>query len=905
MRYQMKRGISVTLVLVLVISLLSGLTVPARADSYTYNWGKRGVTATRLSDNAKAFYNRNGITYADLASLEGSTSTSAVPDSALYLELQDLMVTNHTFINDYGQSREYFRYTDCQSGGGQISSFYSGAAIGPDWDGGATWNREHTWPNSKGLEGSDEDDIMMLRPTSVSENTSRGNKAYGKSSGYYDPNSESGGKLNLHGDVARITLYVYTRWGNTSRMWGTGGVIESKEVLLQWMKEDPVDTWEMGRNDAVQSVTGTRNVYVDFPELAYLLFGEDIPADLVTPSGNANAGFTITATANDSSMGSVSVSGSNVIATPEDGYMVEGYEILSGDATVTRQGNTFIVNAKSDCTIQINFAPRTKVTVTYLENGIKAGSETVYVGDSVTLPDLAGETPEGYTFLGWSETGVDHATELPAFLKSGASYTVSSDISLHALFSHVTDSDGGSGTWMRVTDASKLAPGIQVIFAYTGHKVVSGALNTGKKILTTVNAEFSDDFSVITSMPASALIFTLGGKPGAWTFANPAGKLLGATSNKTSLTFSGGSTGWDISVSGGDATIQNTQSGRGRIQYNVSYPRFADYTSNQAAPQLYMLDESGTVCYTTGFTHVHKGVYREAVPATCEKDGTVAHYACACGLNFADSACTQELSSIIDPKKPHDFTKEDPAEKYLAEAANCASAAGYYTCCSYCGLSSEGTDAEKIFHSGSKNPDRHMGETYVSGKKAATCQQEGYTGDVCCLGCKVVLIPGEVIPAGHDLEEVPEVPATHHAAGTAGHYKCSTCGKLFRDSTASDEVAADALILPVIPHDFGDTYERDENRHWKECSCGDITDEGEHKYGSWETVKKPTKTEKGSKQRSCKICGYTQTGTIPPTSTPVTGDVSHIGFWMLLMVFSALSLVLLLAMPPKKGKYQR
>ena len=61
-------------------------------------------------------------------------------------------------------------------------------------------------------------------------------------------------------------------------------------ALLAWMEEDPVDTWEMGRNDAVQSITGTRNVFVDYPEYAWLLFGREIPSDMTTPSGEAAGG---------------------------------------------------------------------------------------------------------------------------------------------------------------------------------------------------------------------------------------------------------------------------------------------------------------------------------------------------------------------------------------------------------------------------------------------------------------------------------------------------------------------------------------------------------------------------------------------------------------------------------------
>ncbi|MCR5322881.1 MAG: Ig-like domain-containing protein [Lachnospiraceae bacterium] len=43
------------------------------------------------------------------------------------------------------------------------------------------------------------------------------------------------------------------------------------------MELDPVDTWEMCRNDLVQQVQGNRNVFIDHPELAYAMFGRTAP----------------------------------------------------------------------------------------------------------------------------------------------------------------------------------------------------------------------------------------------------------------------------------------------------------------------------------------------------------------------------------------------------------------------------------------------------------------------------------------------------------------------------------------------------------------------------------------------------------------------------------------------------
>ncbi|MBE6534744.1 MAG: hypothetical protein E7678_07265 [Ruminococcaceae bacterium] len=100
--------------------------------------------------------------------------------------------------------------------------------------------------------------------------------------GYFEPLD------NVKGDVARICLYVYVRYGSEySKCNNITNVFESVDVLLEWCEMDPVDTWEMSRNDVVESVQGNRNVFIDYPEYAWLLFGEDVPNSMETPSGEA------------------------------------------------------------------------------------------------------------------------------------------------------------------------------------------------------------------------------------------------------------------------------------------------------------------------------------------------------------------------------------------------------------------------------------------------------------------------------------------------------------------------------------------------------------------------------------------------------------------------------------------
>ncbi len=297
-----KRVMSVLLLLAMLCSVFSGLTVSAAAaeptsaaevvyrknGDYVYNWGKRDTTATFLTTYAASYYT-GSYSFDVLSKKSGSQATGAkaIYESDLGKALHTMLAAKQTRTTSYGDTKELYRYTDCQQNEDKISSFYSGKAIGPGWGEGEDWNREHTWPNSKGLNGADENDIMMLRPTAVSENSNRGNDAYGEGRGFYDPNEF---KKQLHGDVARLMLQHLIRWGNTNKFYGSGGVLENRALLLKWLKEDPVDTWEMGRNDAVQSITGVRNVFVDYPELAFRLLGEEVPANYPTPSsGNSSA----------------------------------------------------------------------------------------------------------------------------------------------------------------------------------------------------------------------------------------------------------------------------------------------------------------------------------------------------------------------------------------------------------------------------------------------------------------------------------------------------------------------------------------------------------------------------------------------------------------------------------------
>jgi len=179
---------------------------------------------------------------------------------------------------------------------GNIIGYYDGCTLNGTWDGGSTWNREHTWPQSKGADKSIAmgHDMQSVRPTSTAVNSDRGNTAYGESSNYYDPNEV---RINnslyvntnmgsYRGDAARVIMYDYIVYGKVGNYQnslyngnaqllsklGTSGVFESLAILIKWHMNDPVSLTEMVRNDGAEAYQGNRNPFIDYPELAIQLF---------------------------------------------------------------------------------------------------------------------------------------------------------------------------------------------------------------------------------------------------------------------------------------------------------------------------------------------------------------------------------------------------------------------------------------------------------------------------------------------------------------------------------------------------------------------------------------------------------------------------------------------------------
>lgn len=213
---------------------------------------------------------------------------SSISDSLTGSELRSALNT----LNNQKKKREVsyagFRSfaaksdIDPSSGSNKIVGFYNNALVGPGWDGGDTWNREHMWPNSLGG-GKVEDDAHMVRPASTSINSERGNKYFGSSGSTYDPGQYVANYRR--GISARIIFYCAiadTSLNIIDANSGGSNQMGKLSDLLRWNLQYLPGTSttelrvEQNRNEVIQkdsSGQGNRNPFIDHPEYACKIWG--------------------------------------------------------------------------------------------------------------------------------------------------------------------------------------------------------------------------------------------------------------------------------------------------------------------------------------------------------------------------------------------------------------------------------------------------------------------------------------------------------------------------------------------------------------------------------------------------------------------------------------------------------
>ena len=318
-----------------------------------------------------------------------SSITDSMQGETLRTALNTLNNSKRKKTVGYAGMRQFAATCDADpDGSGKIIGFYDNKKVGPSWDSGSTWNREHVWPNVRGGSAV-EDDAHMTRPASTQTNSDRGSKGYGMTS--YDPGQfvayyrGAASRIIFYAAIASLNLNLVddplNYHGGTPAN-SMGSLSEMLAWNLQYLPSDTSFTGnddlarrtELNRNEKIQTASGgqgNRNPFIDHPEYACKIWGDynektkQICSGHYTPvtstvsldksSISINEGETTTLKATSSNGGTITWSVSNSNVTLDKTSTTSGSNVV---VTGVKEGTSVIsaVNGdgvKKECSVTV------------------------------------------------------------------------------------------------------------------------------------------------------------------------------------------------------------------------------------------------------------------------------------------------------------------------------------------------------------------------------------------------------------------------------------------------------------------------------------------------------------------------------------------------------------------------
>ena len=445
----------------------------------------------------------------------------------------------------------------------------------------------------------------------------------------YDWSNELSDVLALYAQVSFFSQYLYTRFGNTifqqiSSNWSSGkettAITNATGVDCSRLARDfRVALTANAPQTAYNGIYGFKaqddynpsnyhNVENPWSLLAPIVFtgsscnikgGGAITVKPVNgvynPPADADDGlqyvgvslsspYTVTAVSNNTNYGTVSVNGRAITAAPKNGYYASGYTVTAGSATVFQNRNIFTVDATSNCTVRINFAAKPSYTVNYISCGQSVGSQSAKLYDEITLPASVNVQAADWTFSGWTAQQIQNeSTEKPVCFAPGASYEVTGNTTLYALFTR--KEQDGSNCYRLVSAAPADWSGTYVITSGTDSSMhlmkgvavssngadIENASNTASYASSGVLLEEDTLHNV-----ADAYLFTMAPHGSNYSLQNVAtGVYLGVASDSSLAgynAYASGSCDWTPGPGSSASSMKNAQNGKyPYIEFNGSY----------------------------------------------------------------------------------------------------------------------------------------------------------------------------------------------------------------------------------------------------------------------------------------------------------------------------------------------
>ena len=355
-----------------------------------------GINATNLTDiEVNAYYQQ-----ANVDGLTGEALKSALHNliddhsTVSYDGLKTAMkITDRDWASSPLTSAELSTYT--HNDDPNLDVFYSNSTIKSSNIGSSenTWNREHTWAKSHGNFGESSPagtDLHHLRASEAYYNSKHGSLDFGDT-GWTPP------YVNDKGDIARMIFYMPVRYfefisvadpkleilnsktsGNTASSTVTGkmGILDD---LLAWHYEDPVDDFEIHRNNLIyNNYQYNRNPFVDHPEWVDMIYDSSYSGPgASTAAGTSSVGDGVI----NSPLTSITIDTTDVQTSFDQGEAFNSLNLIVTahyEDSTSQVISTYTTSPTSGSSL--NTSGNQSVTVTYSENGIsKSATYTISV----------------------------------------------------------------------------------------------------------------------------------------------------------------------------------------------------------------------------------------------------------------------------------------------------------------------------------------------------------------------------------------------------------------------------------------------------------------------------------------------------------------------------------------------
>ncbi len=291
------------------------------------------------------------------------------------------------------------------------------------------WNREHTWPRSRGVgsSGPDDSDLFNIRPALTEGNGDRQNFNFG---GTY--NSQGAGLVTAPtpdewypgnsdaGMIARQEFYMAVRYdgvdsGTTDLELVSGNpasgdsTLGDLDRLIEWHFAAPPDAFERRRNQVIfDSYQHNRDPFVDHPEWVWSVFvdqSNDSALTLVGGALGAPGASTLNVDLGRRLVGAPAPGTQNIVLNKAglDGTYFEVTAAGAATSSVSGRLNAFRTGVPGTKSITVGLSASTGAV------GLKSGTVTVDNLDVTTMGGDGAGANDGNDVVNVSMSVLDHA----------------------------------------------------------------------------------------------------------------------------------------------------------------------------------------------------------------------------------------------------------------------------------------------------------------------------------------------------------------------------------------------------------------------------------------------------------------------------------------------------------------